>query len=105
MVNHEVGRVKRVFRWAVSEEMAPASVWHGLLACPGLRKGKSAAPESDPVKPFPLEHIDKAKAKMRPVARAMVDFMLLTGCRPNEEAAEPRRETPGWSTPQPAPGH
>jgi hypothetical protein len=44
MVNHEIGRVKRVFRWAVSEELIPSAVWHALLSCPGLRRGKSEAP-------------------------------------------------------------
>ena len=84
MVNHEVGRLKRVFRWAVSEEMVPASVWHGLLACPGLRKGKTEAPESEPVRPVPVENVEAVKPFLRPAVRALVDFLLLTGCRPSE---------------------
>jgi hypothetical protein len=71
MVNHEVGRVKRFFRWAVSEELIPSAVWHSLLSCPSLRKGKSEARETAPVRPIPVKDLDAAKRKLRPAVRAM----------------------------------
>jgi len=37
LINRRIGRIKRVFKWAVAEELAPPSVYHGLQALPGLR--------------------------------------------------------------------
>src|SRR5258706_8540289 len=34
-VNHQVGRVKRMFKWATANELVPPSVHHGLLAVDG----------------------------------------------------------------------
>ena len=39
VVNHRVGRIKRIFKWAVAEEIIPPSVFHGLQAVTGLRYG------------------------------------------------------------------
>jgi hypothetical protein len=52
-VNHQVHRLKRMFKWAVSEELVPASVYQGLQAVAGIRKGMSTVRESNPVKPVP----------------------------------------------------
>lgn len=83
-VNHTVGKVKRIFKWAVGEEMVPPSVWHALIAVPGLKRGRTDATESEPVKPVPLDVVETTKEHLRPVLRALIDFTLLTGCRPNE---------------------
>jgi hypothetical protein len=32
VVNHRISRIKRVFRWAVAEEMVASSIYHGLQA-------------------------------------------------------------------------
>lgn len=83
-VNHTVGRLKRVFKWAASEEMIPASVWHALVTVAGLKRGRTEASENEPVKPVPEDLVTKTKEHLRPVIRALIDFTLLTGCRPNE---------------------
>ncbi len=57
-VNTQVGRVKRVFKWAVESELVSPSVYHGLQALAGLRKGRSPAPETEPVRPAPDELVD-----------------------------------------------
>jgi hypothetical protein len=44
-INNRVGRIKRMFRWAVENEMVPPSVYHGLQAVAGLRAGRSEARE------------------------------------------------------------
>lgn len=41
------------FEWAVAVELVPPSTHHGLQAVTGLRRGRSAARESEPVKPVP----------------------------------------------------
>lgn len=49
VVNHNLSRIKRFFRWAVGEELVDPSVSHGLQAVPGLRAGKTAARETEPI--------------------------------------------------------
>jgi hypothetical protein len=57
-INRQIGRIRRVFRWAVSQEYLPAAVHHALLSLPGLREGKSEARETEPVKPVLEEHVE-----------------------------------------------
>jgi hypothetical protein len=44
-VNKQIGRIKRLFAWAVEEELLPASVHQALLRVKGLKKGKGEARE------------------------------------------------------------
>jgi hypothetical protein len=46
VINAHVGRIKRMFRWAVENELAPANVYHGLQAVTGLQRGRSVARET-----------------------------------------------------------
>src|SRR6185312_2571118 len=52
-INKHVGTIKRIFKWGTENELVPAIVFHGLQAVSGLRRGRSAAKESVPVKPVP----------------------------------------------------
>ncbi|HUQ72041.1 MAG TPA: hypothetical protein VM165_21095 [Planctomycetaceae bacterium] len=83
-MNSQIGRVKRVFKWGVAEEMIPVSVHEALLTVVGLSAGRSDARESEPLKPVPPAYIEAAKAKLSPVVRAMIDLQLVTGMRPGE---------------------
>ena len=47
-INRRVGRVVRMFKWGVSEELVPPGVLEALRAVPGLRKGRSAAVREKP---------------------------------------------------------
>jgi len=84
VVNHRTARIKRMFRWAVSEELVPPSVHHGLSAVEGLRKGRSEARESLPVDPVGDQVIDATLLLLPEVVADMVRFQRLTGCRPAE---------------------
>ena len=44
-VNQNAGRIKRMFKWGVSQELIPASIHHALASVDGLRKGRSEARE------------------------------------------------------------
>ena len=93
-VNHQVGRVKRMFRWATEEELIPATVYHGLQAVAGLRKGLPGVPESKKVKAVRTRLIKKVLKHTQPVIRAMILFQYHTGCRPGEVCRlKPRRIT------------
>lgn len=53
VINNHIGRAKRFFKWAAENELVPPEVYHGLQTVSGLRRGRSPAPESEPVKPVP----------------------------------------------------
>jgi integrase len=84
VINQRIAHVKRLFRWAVAEELLPPSVYQALQAVRGLQKGRSAARETAPVGPVPDEWVDAALPFLRPQLRAMVDLQRLTGMRPGE---------------------
>jgi integrase len=83
-VNNQLNRVKRIFKWAVSEELVPASVYHGLQTVAGLRYGRSEARETAPVKPVPDAHIDAVLGFVAPPVAAMIRLQRLTGMRSGE---------------------
>lgn len=84
VINSRIGRIKRVFRWAVEEELVAPSDFHGLQAVRGLLRGRSEAREVLPVRPVPDEHVQATLPHLsRPVA-AMVELMGLTGMRVGE---------------------
>ena len=84
VINSRVGKIKRVFRWAVSEELAPASLMHALSTVMGLQKGRTNAREADPVKPVANEVVDTTLPFLPPVVGDIVRFHRLTGCRPQD---------------------
>lgn len=84
LINARVNLIKRCFKWAVAEELVPASVLHGLQALPGLRYGRSPAHETEPIKPVPDALIEATLPFMSPVVAAMVQIQRLTGMRPCE---------------------
>lgn len=83
-INQQVGRIKRMFRWGVENELIPPSAFHGVQAVQGLRAGRSEARESLPVKPVPEPMIDAVLPFASPQVKAMIQTQLLTGMRPGE---------------------
>lgn len=83
-INKRIGRIKRAFKWAVSEELIPPSVFEGLRSVEGLRQGRSAARESEPVKPVPDAHVAALMPFVSPQVAAMILLQRLTGMRPGE---------------------
>ena len=83
-INQRIGCIKRVFAWAVEEELIPPTVLYGLKAVRGLRRGKSTAPESRPVRPVPV-HVTDAVLRFLPATlQAMLQLHDLTGMRSGE---------------------
>ena len=85
-VNDQIGRIKRLFRWATENELVPPSVFHGLQAVAGLRRGRSVAREPIPVKPVPDAHIEAVQQYVSKQVWAMIQLQQLTGMRPGEVA-------------------
>ena len=84
VINQQVGRIKRLFRWATENELVPPSVYQALMAVRGLAKGRSEAKESEAVKPVDLARVDTVLAVLPPPVAAMVKLQRLTGMRPGE---------------------
>ncbi len=55
--NRQVNRIRRMFKWGVSQEVVSAAVLTGLQALEPLRAGKTLARETEPVAPVPVEHV------------------------------------------------
>lgn len=83
-INQNVGRVRRMFKWAVSEEMVASGVLESLRSVAGLAKGRSLARESVPVPPVEIEVVERTIPHLSNVVADMIRFQLLTGARPGE---------------------
>ncbi len=84
MCNKHTERVRRVFKWAVSEELVPGETLYRLQAVTGLKYGRTPAPEREPVRPVPQEHIDKVVEALPAPLAGLVRIQVLTGARPGE---------------------
>jgi integrase len=84
MINRRIRLIIRCFKWGVENELVPATVHHGLKAVPGLRRGRSEARETDPVKPVPEAFVDAVKPHVSRQVWAMIELQRLTGMRPGE---------------------
>jgi integrase len=84
VVNARVERVRRIFKWAVAEELIPASVSHALEAVTGLQRGRTQATESEPVGPVDDAVVDATLAHVNRHVGGLIEFQRLTGCRPGE---------------------
>jgi integrase len=83
-INQRLSGIKRMFCWAVEEELVPPSVYHGLQAVRGLKRGRSGARETEPVNPVPEGWVRKTMEFLPPTVAAMVELQMLTGMRPGE---------------------
>jgi len=86
-VNRAVQRIKQVFKWGVENELVPPSVYHGLTAVTGLRKGRCGVRESKPVQPVPDEYVDAIRPHVSRGVWAMIELQRLTGMRAGEVTA------------------
>lgn len=87
LVNRRVDRIKRVFRWASSEELVPVTVYTALRTLAGLQRGRTAARESEPVLPVEPAVVAATLPHMNRHVRTMVELQRLTGVRPGEVTA------------------
>ncbi len=84
LINQRIGRIKRMFKWAVSRQMISPIIYHGLMTVEGLKWGRTTARETADRRPVAEEHVRAVMPYMTPVTAAMVQIQLLTGMRPGE---------------------
>jgi integrase len=83
-INDHAGRIKRMFKWAVGEQLLPIEVYQSLAIVPGLRNGRTTARECEPVLPVEDATVDATLPHLPEVVADMVRVQRLTGMRPAE---------------------
>lgn len=76
-INKTVGRIKRMFAWAVEVHAA-------LMRVKGLKRGKTSARETPRIRPVPAEHIEAVLPLVPAMVRATIEVQRLSGCRPQD---------------------
>jgi len=83
-INHQVGRIRRFFRWCGSQELIPGEIAHRLTCLDPLRAGRSLARETKKVKPAKKEHVERVLEYVSPTIAAMIQVQYLCGMRPSD---------------------
>lgn len=83
-INQRMKRITRMFKWSASEGQLSASVYETLRLIPSLKRGRTAAPETERIIPVGNEVVVETLKRLHPILADMVRVQLLTGCRPGE---------------------
>lgn len=86
-INIHVGRIRRMFQWAASQELLPVQTLNALQTVAGLREGRTEAAESIPVQPVSEAAVDAVRPHVSRQVWAMIQLQLVTGMRPGEVTA------------------
>jgi len=84
VINQRIARIRRVFKWAVGEELVPPAVLEGLRTVEGLKRGRTVAREPEPIKPVADDLVDRTLLHLNRQVAAMARLQRLTGMRPGE---------------------
>jgi integrase len=84
VINQRIGRICRIWKWAVADELAPETVYRALRAVRGLEKGRTEARETEAVPPVAEAVVDATLPHLHPTVQAMVKLQLYTGMRSTE---------------------
>ncbi len=79
--NGRIDRIKRMFRWGTENELVGAGVYEALRAVAGLRKGRSEARETAPIRAVPIEDVLAVIPFVTAPVAAMIEVQLHTGSR------------------------
>jgi integrase len=83
--NDHIGRIKRIFKWAASQELVDHSVYQRLLTVAGIRFGEfDAMEEPAEVEPVADSVVAATIPFLSPMLVDMVHIQRLTACRPGE---------------------
>src|SRR5690606_18492496 len=61
--------------------------YHALRTVPGLQRGRTEAPETEPIKPVPDAFVDALRPHVSRQVWTMIELQRLTGMRPGEVVA------------------
>lgn len=80
-INHQVQRLRRVFRWGVEHDIVPPGALEALRAVAPLKKGRTPARETSPIRPADDFAVNAIMAFLSPQVAAMVQLQRVTGMR------------------------
>jgi integrase len=83
-INAQIRRIVCMFRWGVEEELIPPATHQALAAVRNLKRGRSKAKETTPVRSVDKAVIKATLLKLPEVVADMVRVQFLTGMRPGE---------------------
>ncbi len=83
-INDNINRIKRMVRWGVENELIAPAVLHGLQAIGGLRRGRSEARDTNPVRPIDDASVNAVRPHVSKQVWAMIELQRLTGMRSGE---------------------
>ena len=83
-INAQIGRIKRMFKWGVAEELVPPAIYEDLRAVSGLLKDRSEARETAPVMPVEDALVEATLEALSPIVADMIRLQRLSGMRPAE---------------------
>ena len=83
-VNRITKTIRQIFKWAASEEIVSATVWHALCTVACIRKGRTIAHEIKPIEEVPDWVVTATMPFVSPVVAAMIGLQRWTGMRPGE---------------------
>lgn len=85
VINQRMGRIRRLMRWGVAEEVVSPSVADALAEVRDLPSGRGLAPELPPIEAVDWPTVEATVRAIRyPELRAIVLFQWHCGCRPGE---------------------
>lgn len=83
-IGERMQQIKRIYKWAASEELIPFEVYQRLTTVEAPRRGKTKAKELPPVLPVEDATVEATLPFLPPVVADMVRLQRLTGARPGE---------------------
>jgi integrase len=84
VVNKYTNRIRHAFKWGTARELVPSAVWHALSAFENLKRGRSDAPEPEPIRAVPDGMVDAIKPHVGRQVWGLIELQRYTGCRPGE---------------------
>lgn len=83
-INSRVNRIRRMFKWGVENQIVDPVVLQALQAVAPLKRGRSEARETGPVRAVSEVLVEEVAAAAPTVIAAMIRLQLYTGMRPGE---------------------
>ena len=83
-INKQLATIRHMLKWAASHAMIPVAVYQAAVTVPGLKRGRTTAPESEPILPVDNATVDATLEHLPQVVADMVRLQRLIGCRPGE---------------------
>ena len=83
-INRQVNRIRRMFRWGVENELVSPSVLHALCAVTPLKRGRTTAPDTEPIKPVSNQMVAATIPHVARQVAAMINLQIFSGARPGE---------------------